>query len=279
MIKQVQKGFTLIELMIVVAIIGILAAVALPAYQDYTVRARVSELILAASSAKTGLSEGMQTTGSWSANWMSSITISSTGLIASATDQHRRPGHRQRHRADLELDRHPDAEHHHGQQTDLDLHRRAVEIYAGFLPLSRIGKSRPSGWLAPQKAALRGGFFCGTGRPSGRLFCARGNRQRELATGPRPVLRHVFAPARPAPLSNRAGLAAAPLSNRAGLAAAPLSNRAGLAAAPPSNRPGLAAAMGRSPARARRVNVRSNACDFTDARPIPSACSPSSRSQ
>ena len=85
MIKQVQKGFTLIELMIVVAIIGILAAVALPAYQDYTVRARVSELILAASSAKTALSEGMQTTGSWSATWMSSITISATGLIAAAT--------------------------------------------------------------------------------------------------------------------------------------------------------------------------------------------------
>ena len=71
--------------MIVVAIIGILAAVALPAYQDYTVRARVSELILAASSAKTALSEGMQTTGSWSAKWMSSITISATGMISSAT--------------------------------------------------------------------------------------------------------------------------------------------------------------------------------------------------
>jgi len=85
MIKQVQKGFTLIELMIVVAIIGILAAVALPAYQDYTVRARVSELILAASSAKTALSEGMQTTGSWSQVWMSSITISATGMIAAAT--------------------------------------------------------------------------------------------------------------------------------------------------------------------------------------------------
>ena len=85
MIKQVQKGFTLIELMIVVAIIGILAAVALPAYQDYTVRARVSELILAASSAKTALSEGMQTTGSWATTWMSSITISATGMISSAT--------------------------------------------------------------------------------------------------------------------------------------------------------------------------------------------------
>jgi type IV pilus assembly protein PilA len=85
MFKQVQKGFTLIELMIVVAIIGILAAVALPAYQDYTVRARVSELVLAASSAKTALSEGMQTTGSWATSWMSSITISATGMVAAAT--------------------------------------------------------------------------------------------------------------------------------------------------------------------------------------------------
>lgn len=55
--KKMQQGFTLIELMIVVAIIGILAAVALPAYQDYTIRARVSELYLAASGAKTCVSE------------------------------------------------------------------------------------------------------------------------------------------------------------------------------------------------------------------------------
>ena len=55
--RSMQKGFTLIELMIVVAIIGILAAVALPAYQDYTVRAKVSEVMLAASSAKTAVSE------------------------------------------------------------------------------------------------------------------------------------------------------------------------------------------------------------------------------
>ncbi|MGC3964241.1 MAG: pilin [Rhodocyclaceae bacterium] len=62
--KRVQQGFTLIELMIVVAIIGILAAVALPAYQDYTIRSKNSEVILAASACRTTITEVFQSSTS-----------------------------------------------------------------------------------------------------------------------------------------------------------------------------------------------------------------------
>jgi len=82
--KSMQKGFTLIELMIVVAIIGILAAVALPAYQDYTVRAKVSELLLASSSARTAVTESAQNLGSMT-NSGAGILIASGGKISQGT--------------------------------------------------------------------------------------------------------------------------------------------------------------------------------------------------
>jgi type IV pilus assembly protein PilA len=93
MFKKVQQGFTLIELMIVVAIIGILAAIAIPAYQDYTIRAKVTEGIGLADAAKTAVSEAYQSADlagvtalalSWvptASKYVAGVTINGTGII------------------------------------------------------------------------------------------------------------------------------------------------------------------------------------------------------
>jgi type IV pilus assembly protein PilA len=87
MLKKVQQGFTLIELMIVVAIIGILAAIAIPAYQDYTIRAKVTEGIGLADAAKTAVAEAYQSgdmagVSALAASWVSTATTKYVSSVA-----------------------------------------------------------------------------------------------------------------------------------------------------------------------------------------------------
>ena len=80
--RSIQKGFTLIELMIVVAIIGILAAVALPAYQDYTVRAKVTEGLALAGSAKTAVAENAANGAPFASGWTSPAATKNVASVA-----------------------------------------------------------------------------------------------------------------------------------------------------------------------------------------------------
>ena len=153
--KRIQQGFTLIELMIVVAIIGILAAVALPAYQDYVKRAKMSEGILAASACRTTITEVYQSAkaGPGANNWgceaaaatsqyVAQVVTTDAGLvtvtmqgIATDVDGKKVTLKPMKDAADRRCRRrHPHPALRLGLRRGRGWHRRVAEVPAGFLP-------------------------------------------------------------------------------------------------------------------------------------------------
>ena len=203
--KRIQQGFTLIELMIVVAIIGILAAVALPAYQDYVKRAKMSEGILAASACRTTISEVYQTAtaGPGANHWGCESRCGHVAVRCQDRDERRRIGdghdaghldRRQRQESDAEADegrshrrrrrRHSDRAFRLGLRQSGRRHRRVAEVPAGFLPrVTRADRGR--GFVRPVSATTappRRGFLFGAVPEALSAPCCRSRRaDRSLA--------------------------------------------------------------------------------------------------